>query len=110
MDSQRSVCVSLSGAEIERREKEQRNGERQRLVISLRCSFSYFRLREERVAKRGIFFLQPLPSLPSRGSFNVPKTREEEEEEKRESFYYTHLVKNERALRFRGVPDLRLDD
>ena len=71
------------GAEIERREKGQRNGERQ-WYISLRRSFSYFRLREERVAKRGIFFLQPLPSLPSRGSFNVPKTREEEEEEEEE--------------------------
>ena len=108
----KEACVFLLAARKSSEERKnrgtERERERERLVISLRRSFSYFRLREERVAKRGIFFFAASP-LPLARVINVPKTREEEEE-KRESFYYTHLVKNERALRFRGVPDLRLDD
>jgi hypothetical protein len=63
----KEACVFLLAARKSSEERKnrgtERERERERLVISLRRSFSYFRLREERVAKRGIFFFaaSPLP-------------------------------------------------
>jgi len=61
----KEACVFLLAARKSSEERKNRGTERERLVISLRRSFSYFRLREERVAKRGIFFFaaSPLPPL-----------------------------------------------
>ena len=80
------ACVFLA-ARKSSEERKNRGTERDREVISLRRSFSYFRLREERVA-RGIFFLQPLPSLPSRGSSTSPK-HEKKKKKKRERVFIT---------------------
>jgi hypothetical protein len=95
------VCFSRRGS----RAKRERTEERRERLFLCGALFSYFRLREES-SERDFFFATS--SLP-RAGHQRPQTREEEEEE-RESFYYAHLVKNERALRFRGVLDLRLDD
>jgi len=99
------VCFSR-GAEIEgeeeRNERRERERERGNFSASL---FFLFRLREAS-SERDFFFCIPLLALLGH------QRPQHEKKKKREREFLSHalLVKNERALRFRGVPDLRLDD